>query len=176
MKKILSLIGTITLIGTSTTSLVACNKAQEYTKEELEHLKKENQINTTNETIKNNLEWITPQEKPFNTVDNKWYYVVWRTNPKNKWETSKFKNDTFFSDKQTKEIDLKSNYELFLYKAPYFPVDLVIGKINNIVSIVQWREYIKNKTYFKSVYRWNLDTEKLDLIIDNDGNVKVGGE
>ncbi len=71
MKKILSLFGTITLTGTSTTSLVACNTQQEYTAEELEYLKKENQINTTDETIKNNLEWIAPQEKPFNKVDNK---------------------------------------------------------------------------------------------------------
>ncbi len=46
MKKLLSLLGTITLIVTSTTSIVACNNTpQEYTKEELEHLKKENQIN-----------------------------------------------------------------------------------------------------------------------------------
>ncbi len=35
MKKILSLLGTITLIKTSTTSLVACNTPQEYTAEEL---------------------------------------------------------------------------------------------------------------------------------------------
>ncbi|WP_338991235.1 lipoprotein [Spiroplasma endosymbiont of Seladonia tumulorum] len=82
MKNILSFLGTITLIGTSTISLVACNnktKIHEYTHEELEHLKKENQIvYTTNETIKNNLEWMAPQEKPFNNVDNKWYYIVWR--------------------------------------------------------------------------------------------------
>ncbi|PWF96934.1 lipoprotein [Spiroplasma poulsonii] len=31
MKKILSILGTITLVGTSTTSLVACNNTQEYT-------------------------------------------------------------------------------------------------------------------------------------------------
>jgi len=176
MKKILSILGTITLVGTSTTSLVGCNTPQEYTPEELAKEKENHKIDTKDPIIKKELEWIVPQEKPFKEVDNKWYYVVWRTNQKNKWEISKFKNDTFFSDKQTKEIDLKSNYELFLYKAPYFPVDLVIGKINNIVSIVQWREYIKNKTYFKSVYRWNLDTEKPDLIIDNNGNVKVSGE
>ncbi|UZQ30875.1 MAG: lipoprotein [Spiroplasma phoeniceum] len=47
MKKILSFLGTITLIGTSTTSLFACNTPQEYTKEKLKQLKKENQIDTT---------------------------------------------------------------------------------------------------------------------------------
>ncbi|MFU0252544.1 lipoprotein [Spiroplasma sp. Moj] len=74
MKRLLSIIGAISLVGTSTTSLVACNTPQEYTKEELEHLKKENKINTTNQEIRDNLEWIAPQEKPFNKVDNKWYY------------------------------------------------------------------------------------------------------
>jgi len=48
MKKILCLLGTITLIGTSTTSLVACDNIAEYTPEELAKLKGENQINTTN--------------------------------------------------------------------------------------------------------------------------------
>ncbi len=65
MKKILSLLGTITLIGTSITSLVACDNIAEYTPEELAKLKKENKINTTNQQIKNNLEWIAPQEKLF---------------------------------------------------------------------------------------------------------------
>ncbi|UZQ30558.1 MAG: hypothetical protein OHM56_03215 [Spiroplasma phoeniceum] len=169
MKKILFFLGIIPLIGTSTTSLIACNTPQEYTKEELKELKDKNNI-TTKDGI---LEWITPQEKPFNEVDNKWYYVVWRGDKKDNWKIIKFKNDTFLSGKQTKKIDLKNNYELFLYKAPYFPIDLVIGKTNNIVSIVQWREYIKNKNYFKSVYLWNSDTKEYDLILDKNGNVKI---
>ncbi|PQM29832.1 lipoprotein [Spiroplasma poulsonii] len=78
MKKILSLLGTITLIGTSTTSLVACNTTQKYTPEELAKIKQENKIKTNNQEIRDNLEWIAPQEKPFNKVDNKWYYVVWK--------------------------------------------------------------------------------------------------
>ncbi len=86
--------GTITLIGTSTTSLVACNTPQEYTKEELAKLKEENKINTANQEIKDNLEWIAPQEKPFNEIDNKWYYVVWRGNKNNDWRIIKFLNDT----------------------------------------------------------------------------------
>ncbi|WP_348736061.1 lipoprotein [Spiroplasma endosymbiont of Ammophila pubescens] len=76
MKKILSLLGTITLIGTSATSLVACNKPQ-YSEDELKKLKEENKINTTNQEIRDNLEWITPQEKPFKEVNNKYFFVVW---------------------------------------------------------------------------------------------------
>ncbi|WP_425377731.1 lipoprotein [Spiroplasma endosymbiont of Polydrusus pterygomalis] len=176
MKKILNILWSITLIGTSTTSLFACNTA-EYTPEKLAKIKEENKINTKNQTIRDNLEWIAPQEKPFNQVDDKWYFVVWRVNKNDDWKIIKFLNDTFLSDEQTKEIDLKNNYELFLYKAPYFPIDLVIGKINNIVSIVQWREYIKNKTYFKSIYRWNLEENNLPyLVIDDKGNIKVKDE
>ncbi|MFW4370882.1 MAG: lipoprotein [Spiroplasma sp. hy2] len=58
MKKILSILGVITLIGTSTTSLVACNKIVEYTPEELKELKEKNNINTKDGT----LEWIAPQK------------------------------------------------------------------------------------------------------------------
>ncbi|WP_353487075.1 lipoprotein, partial [Spiroplasma phoeniceum] len=91
MKKILSLLGTITLIGTSTTSLVACNTSQKYTKDELEHLKKENQINTKDGI----LEWIAPQEKPFNQIDNnKYYFVVWRGDDNADWRIVKFQNNT----------------------------------------------------------------------------------
>ncbi|UZQ29884.1 MAG: lipoprotein [Spiroplasma phoeniceum] len=104
MKKILSLLGTIALFGTSTTSLIACNTPQEYTKEELDKLKKENQINTTNETIKNNLEWIAPQEKPFNTVDNKYYYVVWHGDKNEKWYLSKFNNNTKLEGGKEKKL------------------------------------------------------------------------
>ncbi|WP_348735012.1 lipoprotein [Spiroplasma endosymbiont of Ammophila pubescens] len=39
MKKILSLLGTITLIGTSTTNLVACNKTQ-YSEDDLKKRKR----------------------------------------------------------------------------------------------------------------------------------------
>ncbi|WP_424526119.1 lipoprotein [Spiroplasma endosymbiont of Glossina fuscipes fuscipes] len=61
MKKLLSIIGAISLVGTSTTSLVACNKPQ-YSEDELKKLKEENKINTANQEIKDNLEWMAPQK------------------------------------------------------------------------------------------------------------------
>ncbi|WP_253301254.1 lipoprotein [Spiroplasma endosymbiont of Phyllotreta cruciferae] len=82
MKRLLSILGTITIIATSTTSLIACDNIAEYTPEELTKLKEENKIKTNNQEIRNNLEWIAPQEKPFNKIDNKYYYVVWRGNGK----------------------------------------------------------------------------------------------
>ncbi len=60
MKKILSILVTITLIGTSTTSLVACNTLQEYSPEKLKELKEKKKIDTKNQEIRDNLEWIAP--------------------------------------------------------------------------------------------------------------------
>ncbi|WP_338966202.1 MULTISPECIES: lipoprotein [unclassified Spiroplasma] len=166
MKKILSLIGTITLIGTSTTSLVACNKIHDqYTPEELKELKEKNKINTKDETIKNNLEWIAPQEKPFNEVDNKWYYVLWRGDKNDDWKIVKFKhkeNKGLIEDYNNFIICINKEKELYIFKKQ--------GKIG---LSQKWN---KNDDYFKAVYRWNLTTQEPNLIIDNKGNIKVNGE
>ncbi len=82
MKRLLSIISEISLIGTSTISLVSCNKPQ-YSEDELKKLKEENKIKTNNQEIRDNLEWIAPQEKPFNQVDNKWYYIIYKDNSNN---------------------------------------------------------------------------------------------
>ncbi len=178
MKKILSLLVTITLIGTSTTSLVACNKPQEYTKEQLEALKKENQIDTKNETIKNNLEWITPQEKPFNNVDNKWYYIFWK---KDKWKISKIFRNYSINVSQEYNIYKDNNYELKFFRGinniNKIQNAYLIYIRNNPFGFVKWGErnydYIN---YIKSIYRWNLDKQEPELILDEKGNVKVNGE
>ncbi|WP_426605468.1 lipoprotein [Spiroplasma endosymbiont of Glossina fuscipes fuscipes] len=183
MKRLLSIIGAISLVGTSTTSLVACNKPQqEYTKEELAKLKEENKINTTNQQIKNNLEWIAPQEKPFNQVDNKWYYVVWRGNENDNWIISKFKNNIQLEESKKYNIDKLNDNTLDIYyiKGETNQLLTVYDKKRNL--IMPWNNkyengaYPKLKNWIKSVYRWNLDTQEPDLIIDNDGNVKVNGE
>ncbi len=49
-------------------------------------------MNTTNQEIKNNLEWMAAQEKPFNEVDNKYYFVVWRGDKNDNWRIIKFQN------------------------------------------------------------------------------------
>ncbi len=181
MKKILSILGTITLIGTITTGLVACNTPQEYTKKELEHLKKENQIDTTDENIKKNLEWIVPQEKPFNIVDNKWYYVVWRSNPSENWRITKFKNDTKTLKENGKRIIVNENgveklfilmetTELVGYKFFKYPKDITV-QLNSFT----WKfSRLGSEKIFKSVYRWNLvDKPEPKLDIDENGNIKV---
>ncbi|QED25014.1 hypothetical protein [Spiroplasma citri] len=129
-------------------------------------------IESSAKYVKSRLKEMTPDEQPFNQVDNKYYFVVWRGNENDVWEIVKFKNDTKLEDKKDKKIDFKSDYELFLYKAPYFSVDLIINKINNPVSIVQWREYIKNKNYFKAVYRWNGGEEWSPILKYDGGMIK----
>ncbi|GAA6238840.1 MAG: hypothetical protein SPLM_09560 [Spiroplasma phoeniceum] len=52
----------------------------------------------------NNWKQVQAQERPFNTVDNKYYFVVWRGNKNDNWEINKFKNDTYLSDGQDKNI------------------------------------------------------------------------
>ncbi|MBW3058202.1 hypothetical protein D6D54_08885 [Spiroplasma poulsonii] len=169
MKKILSLLGTITLISTSTTNLVACNTPQEYTPEELAKLKEKNKINTKNQTIRDNLEWIAPQERPFNNIDNKYYYVVWRGNKNNTWRIIKFLNDT----NNEKKIDNYVKYSL-IFKPPrfrYYTLLIKDGIINTNNTL-----YADDGSYFKSVYCWNLADTGPDLIVDDKGNVKVNGE
>ncbi|APE74690.1 lipoprotein (plasmid) [Spiroplasma citri] len=172
MKKRLSFLGAITLLGTSTTSLVACNNIPQYNEDELQQLKQENQICTNCKEIKENLEWICPQEKPFNQVDNKYYYVVWQGNKNLEWKICKFKN--------TEKIRLKGGNKLVLdyYGRVDDPnkINLVFdAKIINLRANDQiWTD---NSINFKAVYRWNGEEQKLpDLIVDNNGNVKVNGE
>ncbi len=168
MKNILSLLGTITLIETSTTSLVACNNIVEYTPEELAKLKEENKINTANQEIKDNLEWIAPQEKPFNTVDNKYYYVVWRGDEKDNWKIVKFKNYTL----DFKKIDNFKKADLWKSSPYRFSSEQTL----HIVWTFELYWEKDNGTYFKSVYRWNLMTKEPDLILDKNSNIKIKDE
>ncbi|QED24577.1 lipoprotein [Spiroplasma citri] len=179
MKKRLSFLGAITLLGTSTTSLVACNNIPQYNEDELQQLKQENQICTNCQEIKEKLEWIAPQEKPFNTVDNKYYFVVWCGNENDVWEIVKFKNyEEIVPPKheyQYKTIDEKNKYKIQLryYSRNDTKINLIIFKSINEPTFI-WE---KNSNNFKAVYRWNGSEQNLpNLVIDNDGNIKVNGE
>ncbi|RUO85848.1 lipoprotein [Spiroplasma endosymbiont of Megaselia nigra] len=166
MKKILSFLCSITLIGTSTTSLVACNIQHEYTAEELAKLKEENKIKTANQEIKDNLEWIAPQEKPFNQVDNKCYYVLWKGQ---NWNITKFKNNNLINKTHSSiEIDKKNEDENYTLNLEWkSPVVTIVIRSYSVIS--DWPA-----PRFKSVYRWNLDTNISHLLdIDKNGNIKV---
>ncbi|RUP77045.1 hypothetical protein D6D54_04910, partial [Spiroplasma poulsonii] len=158
----------ISLVGTSTTSLVACNTPQEYTPEELAKLKEEKKIDTKDGI----LEWIAPQEKPFNKVDNKWYYVVWKG--KTQWYITNFLNNEKINERGKKILKEEEGYEIGLYRYSLnYEVDLFNYEPSKMTN---WPWRIDKGTHFKSVYRWNLTTTEPKLVIDNDGNVKVKGE
>ncbi len=141
---------------------MACNKSQEYTPEKLAKLKEKNNINING----NILEWIEPQEKKFNKVDNKYYYVVWKGQ---NWNITKFKNNNLIDRTHPSiQIDKKNedeNYTLNLeWKSP-----MVTVVIRSYGIISDWPA-----PRFKSVYLWNLDTNISDLLdIDKNGNIKV---
>ncbi|PQP78930.1 hypothetical protein C6B38_03085 [Spiroplasma sp. ChiS] len=168
MKKWLSFLGAITLLGTSTTSLVACNNIPQYNEDELQQLKQENQICTNCKEIKENLEWICPQEKPFNTVYNKYYYVVWRGDKNDDWRIVRFKN---YNWQEIKTLDNYNNYKLLLnikiIGCLFILVKSFLGSTNN---------HFWNKNYgdlFK-VYRWNGEEKNLpNLIVDNNYFSKI---
>ncbi len=156
---------------TSTTSLVACNTPQQYTEEQLKELKDKNNIKT-NDGI---LEWIAPQEKPFNKIDNKWYFVVWHGNVNDDWKIIKFKYDKY---EKNKVLDKYNNYELQLFQTGkagqgYWKSICLVDN-NGISKYFAWSFY---PNYFKSVYHWNNDSEPNILIIDpKTGQIKVKRE
>ncbi|MFU0252545.1 hypothetical protein [Spiroplasma sp. Moj] len=95
--------------------------------------------------------------------------VVCRGDKNNNWEIAKFKND--FNDNKFKVIkklnigELKLLYNMDYGKHLQVGYDISKKWISNI-----------NNDYFKSVYRWNLDTNISDLLdIDENGNIKVNG-
>ncbi len=168
MKKILTILLTITLIGTSATSLIACNKMV-YTEAQLTKIKEKNNIKTKDGI----LEWITPQEKPFKEVNNKYFYVVARNSLNNAWKVFKLKNDG------EKGNGLKTDWSKR-------PVGFIFNKNNKILLATGnllyssteyiWGKIKHYKDYIKSVYRWNGEEQKLpNLISDENGNVKFNG-
>ncbi|WP_338954657.1 lipoprotein [Spiroplasma endosymbiont of Polydrusus cervinus] len=151
MKKIITILGTITLIGTSTASLVACNTPQ-YTEKELSDLKEKNNIKTKDGV----LEWIAPQEKPFSQVDNKYYFVVWRGDKNAGWKIALFK----FENTNVTNIDQYGKYIIqYSVKQGYNSGLMLVEKRNpGNVLIKRWEDDNKQE-YFKSLYRWNNDSE-----------------
>ncbi len=172
MKKILSILGAISLVGTSSTSLVACDNIAEYTPEQLVKLKEENKIDTKDQTIRDNLEWIAPQEKAFNKVDDKYYYVVWKSE---NWNVTKFKNDKVLDRWKNTKVELDSKNKDENYK-----LNLEWYQKNGVINTIIIRSYSVISDWpaprFKSVYRWNLTKKEPDLIVDDNGNIKVSGE
>nr|CAK98943.1 hypothetical protein with plectrovirus orf 1 domain [Spiroplasma citri] len=95
---------------------------------------------------------VYADEKPFNEVDNKYYFVVWHSDKNNDWRIAKFKNNSSVT-----KIDNFNNYVLE-------KTDLGMGRdlyITKESGFIKYLSVWKNDdgTYFKAVYRWNNDSE-----------------
>ncbi|MFX4057075.1 MAG: lipoprotein [Spiroplasma sp. hy2] len=152
MKKMLSILGTISLVGTSTTSLVSCG----------EEPKCENKII-------GNLKEICSSDRPFHNDDDKWYFVIVKGDSP-EWNIIKFQNNN-----KTKTIYSSNDYEVDLAKGSNNYSGLVIFiKKDDKKFPYTWGQD-KGK-YFKNVYQWLGDNEPTNNDIpkiDDNGNIIV---
>ncbi|GAA6238305.1 MAG: hypothetical protein SPLM_04260, partial [Spiroplasma phoeniceum] len=95
---------------------------------------------------------VYAREKPFNKIDNKWYFVMWHGNVNDDWKIIKFLNDT----NDQKKIDNYTKYSL-VFKPPRFRYYTLLIKEGIISTNHTW--HADDGSYFKSVYRWNNDSE-----------------
>ncbi|QIA66976.1 hypothetical protein [Spiroplasma citri] len=95
---------------------------------------------------------VYANDKPFNTVENKYYFVVWRSDENNDWRIVKFLNNSNllkidnFNNRQLEKTDLGYGKDLYISNNSGF-----------IKYVSNWQR--DDGTYFKSVYRWNNNSE-----------------
>ncbi|MFW4371215.1 MAG: lipoprotein [Spiroplasma sp. hy2] len=159
MKKILNLLGTITLIGTSTTSLISCNP----------------DIEKCNKETIGNFERICYREEKFNKVDNKWYIVIAKLNLKNNWEIFKFKNYEIKPNFKFKTSNPRVNIVYLLtsnsndIEREYYTIG-ISNPDENLNDISPWNRGVSN---FKAIYQYEGNDEPTVPKIDDNGNIII---
>ncbi len=97
--------------------------------------------------------------------------MVWRSKLNSEWRVIKFKNDTKVDKENRKIIDVQNKIKLSTSVHIGVGYSYVVLFINNNLEST-WKN--DNKNYFKSVYRWNGEEQKLpNLDIDKNDNVKI---
>ncbi|RUO86159.1 hypothetical protein D9R21_04720, partial [Spiroplasma endosymbiont of Megaselia nigra] len=94
-------------------------------------------------------EEVYASEKPFITVDNKYYFVVWLDDKENNWKIIKLKNDIDLYEPSKWKLDESSNYYLGMGRNGIY--------IRNISGFIKYAKTFNNgdsDSYFK-VYRWD---------------------
>lgn len=149
MKRLLSIIGAISLVGTSTLGVISC-----------EGDKCENKII-------GNLKEMCPSNNSFHSDDNKWYFVVVKSD-KSDWNIIKFQNN-----EKPKHIYDYSDYYIILNQGKRYFSGLVLWiKKDDKKFPYTWGQD-KGK-YFKNVYQWLGEKEPTgnDIPkIDKEGNI-----
>ncbi|MBH8623345.1 adhesin [Spiroplasma sp. hyd1] len=154
MKKLLNML-TITTLTASVPAPLLANTTLERTKRDVGATVKDV---TTGFDIKIKEKWnwqkVKAQNEPFRNIDNKWYFVIWRAQKGNNWETTFFLNNSDKSRTIEKTLAL-TNLRGFL--------DLFAGGVGGGLERV-WSN--DNGTYFKSVYCWNGNDKPIMPIIN----------
>ncbi|MBH8623359.1 hypothetical protein TS70_05820, partial [Spiroplasma sp. hyd1] len=99
---------------------------------------------------------------PFNQVDNKWYFVVWRNDDNGDLKISKFKNNVKLNVGETHTI----NESLYLFNGNFaanLKIDLQVILKNGVP--LGWF-FDRDSAFLKSVYCWNNDSKPNTPIID----------
>ncbi|GAA6238930.1 MAG: hypothetical protein SPLM_10470 [Spiroplasma phoeniceum] len=151
MKKLLSIL-TISTLTASVPAPLLANTVQTRDKRDVGATAKD--VTTGFDLkIKEKSSWqqVKTQEKPFNTVDNKYYYVVWKGKNEDNWILIKFQNNKEIERFKPLVIDKQNENTLNINKFSEIPIenDLTI----NANTIIRWKN--DNGKYFKSVYRWD---------------------
>ncbi|QCO23198.1 hypothetical protein SRED_003081 (plasmid) [Spiroplasma melliferum] len=150
MKKLLSIL-TISTLTASVPAPLLANTIQNRVKRDIGGNTKDV---TTGFDIKIKNDWnkIYVNDKPFNTVDNKYYVAIWG---RNKWNINKFKYNDWL-------VNISENLKVQFKTLRYFESD-------------EWStteyEWEKFPQYFKGVYRWDGVGEPQTPKIDNNGNI-----
>ncbi|APE74552.1 hypothetical protein [Spiroplasma citri] len=125
-------------------------------------------IESSAKYVKSRLKEMTPQEKPFNTVDNKYYYVVWRSVKNDDWKIIKFNNNEKIKRWHPKTLDVQNNIKLCLTNYAEIPIDIDLSIDASTINL--WKS--DNGTYFKAVYRWNGGEEWSPILTYDGGMIK----
>ncbi|WP_426605749.1 lipoprotein [Spiroplasma endosymbiont of Glossina fuscipes fuscipes] len=128
MKKLLSILGAISLAGTSTLGLISC--------------KVDNTSDCDRKDI-GNWHQICPKDQPFKKADNKYYVVIWRTSQEDKWKINLFNfvnseiTNIAYYEKYIIQYSIKQGYNSGLM--------LVEQKASGNVLIKRWEDDTKKK-------------------------------
>ncbi|WFG99002.1 hypothetical protein M1770_03325 [Spiroplasma citri] len=125
-------------------------------------------IESSAKYVKSRLKEMTPQEKPFNIVDNKYYFVVWRGDENDNWRIIKFQNNENIKRWHPKTLDVQNNIKLCLTNYAEIPIDIDLSIDASTINL--WKS--DNGTYFKAVYRWNGGEEWSPILKYDGGMIK----
>ncbi|GAA6237946.1 MAG: hypothetical protein SPLM_00710 [Spiroplasma phoeniceum] len=153
MKKILSILGSLVIAGSSTLGIISCKNPYAESKCERNN--------------KGNWHQLCIIDFPFKDIDNNYYITIWRTSNNDDWKISMFKYET-----KNIIIDQKDNFNLEINSDISNTPQLLINQIRNNKKylIKEWLNDFNN-IFFKSLYVWKENSIPNIPNINKDGNI-----